>query len=214
MAGEQGSSGGQARPGRRIQFPVPTRFGRRTGEVRNPNWREIPRSRKGSVADSDFERSEASPSTHEQGDRPSVAPAGGTAPVQAVPWKRRTRHPRPGLRALIDTARHGPPSRDALGPRRAIVQCHHPGGPRYPIAEVRGEVIVVNGMPGTAVVGQPHSLRATYAVQAPCSHCPPGQRDRLLELPKIRLALRQSPGGSPLKLDADVVAPRTPPAAQ
>ncbi len=144
-------------------------------------------------------------------DKPWLAPADGTAPAHGGPGTSRTRHPRPGLRALIDTARHGPPSRDALGPRRAIVQCRDPGGPRYPIAEVRGDVIVVHGMPGTVLVGQAHSLRATYAVLAPCSHCPPDQRERVLDLPKIRLALSQSSGGSPLKLDADVFAPRTPP---
>lgn len=149
-----------------------------------------------------------SPQQHVDG-RSSVLADDPVPPGSAV-RKPRTRHPRPGLRDLVDAARNGPPSRESLGPRRAIVQCHHPGGARHRIAEVRGDVILVDGMPGTAVVGQVHGLSAAYAVHAPCSHCPPGQQDRVLDLPAVRLALRQSSGGSPLKLNADVVAPRTP----
>ena len=108
---------------------------------------------------------------------------------------------RPRLHDLVRQAHAGEGAADwaQYGPRRAVVQCHH-GAQRYDIGQVRGYVVIG--------VTWPHDLRyASYDVFVRCRRCPGETGLRVLDLAKIRAALREPHTGT-LKINVDDVSRR------
>ena len=106
----------------------------------------------------------------------------------------------PTLKDMWLQAKAGPALAQAekakLGPRRAVIQCHH-GQRRYVVGEVRGHAVL-----GTT---WPHDLRyASYDIFVRCTRCPGPTGLRVLDLAKIKGALRREHKGV-LKIDVNDV---------
>lgn len=105
---------------------------------------------------------------------------------------------KPRLREMVARAQGASLDMASFGPRRLVVQCHHDGDRRNPVAEVRGHHLVGTAWPWD----QPHDSRfANYEARIGCTRC---HRVRLIDWMLLRAALRDRKS----KINVDEVAKR------